>query len=358
MGFSSRTSPCLKRDTIPLVDGIGRLDDVHPSRLETIEGIVGQLREVHDPRYDDRRGAVFQQVDLARERRIAGIDVGEDVVDGPGDAVRLGLAGDDHDVVVQEDLDEFAVARADCYAARAHGDLRSNDRVVLRERIATLDLETGLASTSDAVKEDRLFDSRDQRVARGPKHGMVRPDGQVVLALAGELVDVVLEVPLQGVPITSLQGPSDSRVDLPLAALDVGGVDHGHRRCRVALAVDQEERVKDLHRGVGVQRREDVADHAHVAIEELGEAPVVLHRPLHYQLVAGRAEGVLSVDDHQGDTGPVIRGRRNAVLARPIQGFVLASAVGHRPDLVDGRRVEVGRDRQVRACHGGSPLMA
>ncbi len=135
---------------------------------------------------------------------------------------------------------------------------------------------------------------------------MVRPDGQVVLALAGELVHVVLEVALKGVPVPSLEGPGDRRVDLPLAGLDVLGVDHGHWRSGVAAGVDQEERVEDLHRGVGVQRREDVADHTHVPVDELGKTPVVIHRPLHDQLVAGSAEGVLSVNDHQSDAGLVV----------------------------------------------------
>ncbi len=158
------TRLALDRDTVPLIDGLRRLDNVHPRSLEAIEGLVGQVGEVHDSRNNHRRGAVLQQVDLARERRITSVDVGEDVIDGPGDAVRLGLACDDHDVVVQKNLDKLAVAGTDCQATGTGGDFRPHDRVVLRERIATLDLETGLASASDAVEEDRLLDRRDQRV--------------------------------------------------------------------------------------------------------------------------------------------------------------------------------------------------
>ena len=48
----------------PLVHEIGRAYDVHAGVGEASVGRIGLLRVVGDARDDDRRGAVFEEVDL------------------------------------------------------------------------------------------------------------------------------------------------------------------------------------------------------------------------------------------------------------------------------------------------------
>jgi hypothetical protein len=53
---------------------------------------------------------------------------------------------------------------------------------VLGERFVSLDLELGLAVARHRVEEERLLDGRYERMAYAPEHGVVGPDGEVVLA--------------------------------------------------------------------------------------------------------------------------------------------------------------------------------
>ena len=89
----------------------------------------------------------------------------------------LGLTGDDHHVERAQVLDELSVGTA--------ADLRSERGVVLGQQIVALDLEPGAGVARDRVEEERLFERGNERVADAAEHGVVRPDGQLVLPALG-----------------------------------------------------------------------------------------------------------------------------------------------------------------------------
>ena len=124
----------------------------------------------------------------------------EEVVDRPGDAVALRLAGHDHRVEFEQSLDERDVLLGQRFAVRPLRDLGPEHRVVLRERMLALDLEVGLAVAGDPMEEERLLDRGDERVADSAEERVVGPDRQVVLPAFGESPRVLRELAAQRSP--------------------------------------------------------------------------------------------------------------------------------------------------------------
>ena len=79
---------------------------MHARLGKAAEGGICLVGVVQYPRHDDGRCAVFQEVDLSSQPGISVSDALQEIGDGPGDAVALGLPGDDYSVELQELLDE------------------------------------------------------------------------------------------------------------------------------------------------------------------------------------------------------------------------------------------------------------
>jgi hypothetical protein len=278
----------------------------------------------------------------------------EEILDRPGDAVALGLPGEDDRVVPEQPLDQRVVPRGDRLAVRPVRDLRPQHGVVLCERVRALDLEVRLATARDRVEEHGFLDGRDESVPDPAEHRVVGPDREVVLPAALERAGVVQEVPL---PVLGVHGDAleGGRVHAPASALDVVGGNERVRGWVSTLVVDEVPGVEDLHRLVRVHRRDDARDRIEVLIDELAQAPVVVERaraaaPRDEELELGQTEGVLDVDEHDAEAEGILVRRAQRMLARPLARFSRTLLVPHRPDLADAVRRDERRDRQ----HGGS----
>src|SRR4029453_16284946 len=98
----------------------------------------------------------------------------------------------------------------------------------------------------------------------------------------------------------------DGWIDLPDPRRNVVRGDERVRLRMVSLLVDEPERVEDLHRLMGVERRHDLGDRVEVPVDELAEAAVVVDRAragtaCDEELEGGDAERVLDVDGNETD---------------------------------------------------------
>lgn len=316
----------LQPDVWPGLDRVGCAHELHASVREALEGsicVVGVVDDRWIPwvrTWDDhRRGAVFEQVDLSRQGWILRLDVLVQIGDGPGNAVALGLAGDDECIAAEQPLDEESVPLRHGCAIRLGQDLWSEHRVVLGKEVASLNLELRLTRAGDAVEEAGFLDCRHERVADAAEHTVEGPDRQGVLAARLEAARVVQCVALNVREVGGLISPvhyvgNDSWIDLPDSLLDVSDRD-GSDRCWVfTLLVHPERWMKDLHEAVGVQRRDRFGDDTGVLVEELAQPSVVVGCSTDEQLEFRMAEGELTVDQHDADA-ELVRGRRlDAVL--------------------------------------------
>src|SRR5580765_3614664 len=119
----------------------------------------------------------------------------------------------------------------------------------------------------------------------------------------------------------------------------------------VAVVVHEPDGVEHLHRLVRVERRHDLRDRVEVAVDELAEAPVVVHgaRPgatADEELEGRDAEGVLDVHRDEADPERVLDRRLELVLLRPFLRVVSQLLVLDAPNLGHRRRVEVCGHRQ------------
>ena len=311
-------------------------------------GLVGVVDRAGD---DDRRGAVLEQVDLLLEPALLHVRVGEQVLDRPGDAVALGLAGDHDRVVLEQPLDQRLVAPAERLALEIVLDLGAEHRVVLGQGVVALRLEVERRVAHDRVEEERLLERGDERVADPAQHRVEGPDRQVVLAALLERPRVVAKVLLGVVGIEPETGRGE-RVDPPAPRLDVLS-GHERERLRVpSLAVDQQRAVEDLERLVRVERGHDLRERAEVAVDELADAARVVERPGprapgDEELEARRAERVLHVDDDEGDPEAVVRRRLDRLLGAPALGVLESRRVVDAPDLADAIGVPVRRESEA-----------
>ena len=156
-------------------------------RGKTLELQFGLRGIVDDAGDDDGGGAILEDIDLFRQPRVVDADIVEQILDGPGDAVTLGLTGDDHRIVGFQQMHEFTAFGREGPAVRRQLDFRAEDRIVLGEGLIALDMKMGLTVAHHAVKKDRLLQRADQGVADAALHGMVGPDRQVVFAAHPQL---------------------------------------------------------------------------------------------------------------------------------------------------------------------------
>ena len=231
---------------------------------------------------------------------------------------------------------------------------------MLGERVLALDLEGRPAVPGQAVEEDRLLHRRHQRVPDAPQERVVGPYRQFVLPAFGQLACVVDEVALR-VVLLEPERLGHAWVDPPPAGLDVRGRDERvGLRVRAPLIHDP-CRMEHLQGVVGVEARNDLRDRAQVAVHELTQAPVVLHRagarpPGHEELESGDAERVLHVDHEQAQAELVLRGSAQAVAPRPPLGLARTSFVIHAPHLADAAGIDSARVREARSeAESGGP---
>jgi hypothetical protein len=327
------------------------------SRLgEAREGGVRVVRVVDTAGDDDGRRAVLEQIDLLLEPPFLDSGVGEEVVDRPGDAVALRLAGDHDRVVLEQALHERLVPLAERLPLEVELDLGPEHRVVLGERVVALGLEVERSAARDRVEEERLLDGRDERVADPAEHRVEGPDRQVELAALVERARVVAEV-LVGVLGAEAQAGRRRRVDAPAPGFDVRRGDERERLGRPPFRVHEQDAVEDLERLVRVERGDDLRDRVQVPVDELAEPARVVQgaRPRaagDEELEPGRAERVLDVDDDEREPETVVGGGSHVALGPPALGVQEPRRVVDPPDLSDSSRVPVGRQREHRTSLG------
>ena len=112
-GSSASADGCRCERAGPRSDWLRRADDVRSRLLEAGEGGV-RIAGVVDPRHDDRRRAVLEQVQARRDLG----NVQKQVGDRPRDAVALRLTGDEDGVEAEQVLDERRVPRPERLARR------------------------------------------------------------------------------------------------------------------------------------------------------------------------------------------------------------------------------------------------
>ena len=269
----------------------------------------------------------------------------------------LGLTGDDDGVVAPQAIDVFGILGGDVAALRIGGHLRSEHRVVLRERVTPLDAEVGLAETGDSVEEHGLLDCRHQRVTDAAEHRVVGPHGEVVLAGCGERARVVQQVTLPVVGVEP-ETASDLGIEVPATLLHVLDRDQGEGIGMPALVVDEPDGMEDLHRLMRVHGRQDASDVSEIAVDELRDAPIVVDRagaraPCDVELELGKTERVLHVHQQQADARTIFRRRLDFVLRRPLARLARTRLVGHAPDVADSVRREVRRYGKLSTWHDG-----
>ena len=120
----------------------------------------------------------------------------------------------------------------------------------------------------------------------------------------------------------------------------------------IAVLVDEPDRVKDLHRLMGVEARQDLRDVAQIPVDERTQTSVVFNRaapraPCDEELEVGDAERVLNVDGEKTETEGVVRGRAQLVLVCPRRRGLGAILVWNTPDLPDAARIEVCRNPEL-----------
>ena len=209
----------------------------------------------------------------------------------------------------------------------------------------------------EVVEEQRLLHRRDQAVADAAQDRVIGPDHQQVLARIAQLAAVVQQVPLQGIEVAARHAVGHRRVHLPDAVFDVLERHRCHRLRMLAVRIDQEHRVENLHGRVGVEGGMDCGDRRQVAVDEGAQAGVVLHSAApraaaDEQLEVRQAEGVLHVDGQQANP-LVVSGRgRDAVQRGPGRRLPRAFAVRHTPHLPHRVGSEMVRDGKFAPAHG------
>ncbi len=280
------------REPGPGLERIGALDHVHPGVAVALQGLFRILGEVcGEPslpvRHRHGGHAVLHDVDLLGEGRILHSELLADIIGAGLDAVASGLADDDHRVVVDEEVEEARVLLGQRLAVPARQDLGPEDAVVLGQGVAPLDLGEPAASPEDRVVEAGLFDDAGQRVPRVAEHAVEGPEVQGVLAALLQLGAVVLHL-LHEPAVVVAGDPVGDRGVGANAAVDHGAVqgevdelavverDEGVLVERLSVHGLPERREEALMGEVRVERDVEVGDHAGVAVEELGDADVVV----------------------------------------------------------------------------------
>ncbi len=284
----------------------------------------------------DGRHAVGHHVDLLRELGVLGKDLAEEVVDRAGDAVAVGLASDHHVVRADQGLEERGVLLREGLAVPAREDLRTKDRVVLGERIATLDLAPGLRAAQVVVEHAGLLDDAHEGVAVAAEDAVRRPDDEGVLVGALELLAVVLHLADEPGVVAAAEPAGHGRVRPHLALQHHLGRDLGEGGGVLVLLVQPEGGREDLVGEVRVEGGGDVGDDVGVLVDELGGARAVIDRAraapaTHVERAAGVTEVLLHVDHEEVHP--------RLVRARGLDVELVAVACGLVEEALAARRV-------------------
>lgn len=282
---------------------------MHARRREFAEGFIGKVREVECRRHHGA-GAVFQQIHALGYIRW---NVVEQVAHGPREAVRFGLTTHDDHVEVAQCGQQGRIYRNDGIPCLVFHHFLHEHRVVLGERIPTLDAVGHLALPNTGVEEDGLLDHGDEGVADSTEHRVEGPDHQLILPLLVQALVVVAE-PLIEPRIADPQAWAHFWIDRPAPSRHII---HRHHRIgirRFPGLIHDEGTVEDLHGRVGIHGHEDSRDVRHVAIDELRKPYRVLDRSsarssADIQFTAGHAKRDLLVNAEKCHTRAVMHGQ-------------------------------------------------
>ncbi len=182
---------------------------------------------------------------------------------------------------------------------------------------------------------------------------MRRPQVQRVLPRPLQLLAVVLHLREQPRLVAATEPLRHGGVGPRLSALKLLARHLAIGRQRLAVLVHPEGRKENLVREVGVQRRRHVRQRAEVPVDELRDAPAVVHgaapvAPRHEERALRKAEVLLHVDEQQMQVETIRRGRGDAVRRPPLLRLHLEpSRVGAVPVLPRVGRVVEPRKRKL-----------
>ncbi len=319
--------------------------------LERSLGLGGEVGQEAASSVGDRHGAhaVAHHVHLARQRRVLGHDLVEEVVDGALDAVACSLAHEDHVIGLEQGVDEVRVLLTDGPAIVRSFHLGSEHRVVLGEGVHALDLGHHLGGAGEGVELDGLLEYAAESVADAAELAVERPDVQRVLAGIVQLLAVVLHV-LDQPRVVAVGQEGRRRIGHVAASDHIGHLDDRVLGRMLTFRVQPEAGEEDHQRHVGVERRRDVGDEGGVAVDELRRTHAVLDgsppaAAAHVERAVRMGEVALTVDQTQHDLPDVGGGGLDLVLLGPVlAGFEQGRGVGGVTPHLGVAGVEVPRD--------------
>jgi len=197
--------------------------------------------------------------------------------------------------------------------------VRVMDRIMLCERIGTLDFYIWLAVACNAVEKDGFFNGRNQGVTNPTEHGMERPDRQLVFSSLSQFSNIVQEIGLSLLRIDS-QRTGNRRIKPPLAGLDILQRNQGIDLRMLSLFIHQVNRMEDLDWMMGIHGQGKFCDPPQVMVDKMAQAVVILNGchpspPTNEQLKSRDAEGVLHIHQQQVDfEGILICGKQAVVF--------------------------------------------
>ena len=249
---------------------------MHAGLGKAAERFIGLVGVIDHPGHHHRRGAILKQIDAIQQFWFNGLKFAQQIFHGPCHAMAFGLPGHDDGIELRQFANELFVFAHQRPAAIILHHLRPQHRIVFGERVIAFDLNVRLALARDGMEEHRLFHGRHQRMTDAAQHGMIRPDGQLVLAALLQLADVMQNIAVRFV-FAHAQARRQRRIEAPPAAFDVF-----HRDQRVwlrmpAVFIDKKDRMENLHGLVCVHSGADFRDGCQIAIHKLTQAAIVIH---------------------------------------------------------------------------------
>jgi hypothetical protein len=265
-----------------------RLGNLHTKTLQLLHEV---FRHVGEHRaaglVGNRAGGVFQQDELLD---VLLAELRDDIANRVGNAMRQSLASDENHVGLLKTLNE---RRVDIGGRVARvGNVRLDDAVVLRERIAALRHEVNHAEVLVAPVRQGLAEDRMNRVTRRADKAVRWPDDEHVTSARLEGLDVI-----DG----TLLPARIERLPLRIRPGNVVLRNHRERGRMIAVCVNPENRVGDVNDLVRVKRDANIVNLVAVLLDHCGQASHVLLGTLDVKGTVGVTEINLRVDNEELD---------------------------------------------------------
>ena len=238
---------------------------MHAGLSEPSIPVIRLIGVVDDARYNNRRSAILEQIDPLRQSTVSFRHDVQEILNCPGNAVALGLTRNDHGIERQKLFDEFLVLSSDLASLSVRHYLRAQNGIVLRRRVVSLEAKVRLTVAGDRVKEDSFLKGGNQRVPNSSEHGVIGPDGKVVLPRILQSVRIMKEVSARVTRI-QIQAARNFRIESPPAEFDIRSRHLSKRGGVLSSVVHEIDRMKDLHRLVRVHRGNDLCNDSEISI--------------------------------------------------------------------------------------------